>query len=712
MAFPTFVLTGPEERLLAALADIEVDRNLRRDLPPELSLPEVAKRLGVVRSALHNPVSSLESKGLLDRIKSNVIGEARKRTVLLITQRGLDLAHRLEGAKQQSQKGPTLFGRNSEVEQICGILDSPGVVIITGLPGIGKSSVAKMVGMRLQGQNKDVRWHEGSRLTSTMSLIDSWASLPVSEDLEKLEDCLDPDSVYILDEAQEIHRRHAKNIKTLIENVNDLRIILVTRSPSTFSSLSNAKKVTLEGLDIGVATRIATHLEEPRAKQVAIALGGHPLAIQMWREGDEVPAPGTPVADFVSSNILDRLDPDTAEELAELTIEPFPVRRGDSISNRSIDHLDNAAILKWSGPRFEAHHLIRHVRQASLDEAEVKSIHKRLSERWSEIEGIEARGHEMHHRVLSGQSISNSLAEEVLEKLGPAAASTLLSDALDHEERDDLRILSAQAALALGEPKTALGISEGLSEEVDRLRIEMEGFRLLGQESKYSEAENSLLSMLDEPEKSRVLVRGAVRLYDDRLPGPISKDLGDRIVQRLDRIEADPGQLDGAILSSSLILKYLVASNLGDAITAASLRSEIAGLLGEGHRRLQEIDLRLRLRTIDDIVDEEIELRIQETEGKYEKLRIIHWVFAALGQSSPDWLIASHKSIFLRDEIQVRREHLRIEAFSWYWRGFYDRDQRLRYWSEAASLLRSCGCSNASSRLIELIYGEVRSPRQ
>ena len=133
-----------------------------------------------------------------------------------------------------------------------------------------------------------------------MSLIDSWASLPVSEDLEKLEDCLDPDSVYILDEAQEIHRRHAKNIKTLIENVNGLRIILVTRSPSTFSSLSNAKKVTLEGLDIGVATRIATHLEEPRAKQVAIALGGHPLAIQMWREGDEVPAPGTPVADFVS----------------------------------------------------------------------------------------------------------------------------------------------------------------------------------------------------------------------------------------------------------------------------------------------------------------------------------------------------------------------------------------------------------------------------
>ena len=47
------MLTGPEERLLTALAGIEVDRNLRRDFPEELSMPGIAERLGVVRSALH-----------------------------------------------------------------------------------------------------------------------------------------------------------------------------------------------------------------------------------------------------------------------------------------------------------------------------------------------------------------------------------------------------------------------------------------------------------------------------------------------------------------------------------------------------------------------------------------------------------------------------------------------------------------------------------
>ena len=113
----------------------------------------------------------------------------------------------------------------------------------------------------------------------------------------------------------------------------------------------------------------------------------------------------------------------------------------------------------------------------------------------------------------------------------------MLSDALDKEERGDLRILSARAAIALGEAKTALRISEELTEQADRLKIEMESFRLLGKESRFRAVEEELLSKLGEPEKSQLLIRGAIRLHDDRLPGPINRDLGDRIVQRLDRIK-------------------------------------------------------------------------------------------------------------------------------------------------------------------------------
>ncbi len=712
MACPTAVLTGPEERLLTALAGIEVDRNLRRDFPEELSMPSVARRLGVVRSALHNPISSLESKGLLDSIKSNVIGAPRKKTVLLITKKGLEVASNFGLIEKQTTKLNQILGRDEEIEAICRALESPGIVVLTGLPGIGKSSVAKAVCSKLEQEKKKVGWHTGSRMTSTSSLIESWTDIPVSENFDELGDGFDPNMVYILDEAQEIHRRHADNIRRVLENARHAKILVVTRSPSTFSSLSETLKITLEGLEIEVAARIADHLTEEQATQVAIALDGHPLAIQMWRDGDDVPIPGTPVADFISSTVLDRLDTNTAQELEDLTLEPFPISRGDSITDLSIDNLDDATILKWSGSRFESQHLIKHVKLASLDEDKVKSIHERLVDRWSEIEGFEARGHEMHHRILSGQSVSKGLAEDVFDNLGPVVASTLLSDALDNEERGDLRILSARAAIAIGEAKMALRISEGLTEQADRLKIEMESFRLLGKESRFLAAEEELLSKLGEPERSQVLIRGAVRLHDDRLPGPISRDLGDEIIQRLDRIEVQVDQLDASLLASDLILRYLVASNLGDAVKAAALRSEIVGLIGEGHRRLEEIDLRLKLKSLSDVNSEDLEKKLRKIEEKHEKLRIIHWIFAAAGELSPTWAIDTHKSIFLQDNPPIRREHARIEAFSWYWRGFYDRDQRLRYWSEAAARLRLIGCSNASMKLIERIYHEVRSQRQ
>ena len=201
MACPTAVLTGPEERLLTALAGIEVDRNLRRDFPEELSMPSVARRLGVVRSALHNPISSLESKGLLDSIKSNVIGAPRKKTVLLITKKGLEVASNFGLIEKQTTKLNQILGRDKEIEAICRALESPGIVVLTGLPGIGKSSVAKAVCSKLEQEKKKVGWHTGSRMTSTSSLIESWTDIPVSENFDELGDGFDPNMVYILDDC-------------------------------------------------------------------------------------------------------------------------------------------------------------------------------------------------------------------------------------------------------------------------------------------------------------------------------------------------------------------------------------------------------------------------------------------------------------------------------------------------------------------------------
>ena len=148
------MLTGPEERLLTALASVEVDRNLRRDFPPALSLPALAMELGVVRSALHVPAAALESKGLIQSIKSNVIGATRRRTVLLLTKEGLELANDMGVLHDNGQSAPVAFGRSSDIEALRSMLSEPGIVTLTGLPGIGKTTLARAVTYGLEKEGR------------------------------------------------------------------------------------------------------------------------------------------------------------------------------------------------------------------------------------------------------------------------------------------------------------------------------------------------------------------------------------------------------------------------------------------------------------------------------------------------------------------------------------------------------------------------------
>ena len=74
------------------------------------------------------------------------------------------------------------------------------------------------------------------------------------------------------------------------------------------------------------------------------------------------------------------------------------------------DDLDEAAILKWGEFGFEAHHLIRNVHSAAMDEMTRYSIHANLASHWSDIPGHEARAFEMHHRISSGQTLDLELA--------------------------------------------------------------------------------------------------------------------------------------------------------------------------------------------------------------------------------------------------------------------------------------------------------------
>ena len=68
------MLPESQARLLRLLARYPDELVEAWDVPRELSLPGLSESLGLVRSALHEPLKSLEDQGLIQTRNAHVIG--------------------------------------------------------------------------------------------------------------------------------------------------------------------------------------------------------------------------------------------------------------------------------------------------------------------------------------------------------------------------------------------------------------------------------------------------------------------------------------------------------------------------------------------------------------------------------------------------------------------------------------------------------------
>ena len=148
------MVSGPEARILARLATFPSSLESAWDVPREVCLPGLSEYLGVVRSALHAPLNELLSKKLIIERKTHVIGGgSRRRKVYHITEKGRT---ECEGVTILNKKKigellgnppsqTILHGRDSLVQR----LTSEKKLILTGLPGIGKTSLLRSIADKL-----------------------------------------------------------------------------------------------------------------------------------------------------------------------------------------------------------------------------------------------------------------------------------------------------------------------------------------------------------------------------------------------------------------------------------------------------------------------------------------------------------------------------------------------------------------------------------
>ena len=137
-----------ERDTAASIASLGRFRSRSREClgrPERSLLPGLAEHLGLVRSAIHNPLKELESSGLISTRSAHVVGGGpRRRTVVHLTDTGRQRAELLSEEEMPDKSeslavGPIpnhiqIQGRDDELESLLTKILAGENLQLTGLP--------------------------------------------------------------------------------------------------------------------------------------------------------------------------------------------------------------------------------------------------------------------------------------------------------------------------------------------------------------------------------------------------------------------------------------------------------------------------------------------------------------------------------------------------------------------------------------------------
>ena len=698
------------------------------DVPRAISLAGIAEHLGVVRSALHPPLKSLEAERLVSSRSAHVIGAPRRRKVFHVTDSGREEA-RAGAKKPRKSKGRSvgpvpdatkLHGRDDIVSRISSGLSGGSSYLLEGLPGIGKTSVATAVSRTLLDDGWLVRWATCQTDSDSASVARMWLGGRAPTSKEAIVTRVDSKkTLLVLDEAQQSSERLVAGIREILEACSETSavILAVTRAPNPFPDISGFESIRLEGLETDLARELLPQeMSDEEAIEVVEAMDGHPLALNLWSPDDELPGAGA-VMEYVEEQVFLRLSQSGASSLDELSLSPLPLEVEEMLEPGGTEELDESAILRWAGTLVEPHHLVRNVRRASLMDGGAEEIHSKLAEMWSKRTGSRARRMEAHHRLESGMSVgaewvTKSISEIVTED--SAAAAVVLQQAISMNPEAELFELASDLALERGESRIASEYIESM-EDGPRKNLRMARLaRMEGDWGRADELEASAISGLEPAERVRAEISSLVRLHDDRLPGSDSRADAKALLTgadsvRLSDLEEGDRELTGLVLD---LLRHSLALDSGDLEEASRTRDSIERRTGAEDPRLPFLDLRSRLSAgaeAEDFLDEALEAarsHIDSSTDPLERIRAIHMSLEACSKP-PNWLIEAHSSFdpdSLRDSLA---SHRRAKAYFWYWRGVTSGEDRLSSWKESIVRLRSAGCRKAARELTQRLSREL-----
>ncbi|MBK39319.1 MAG: hypothetical protein CMB50_03740 [Euryarchaeota archaeon] len=696
------MLPESQARLLRLLARYPEELVEAWDVPRELSLPGLSESLGLVRSALHEPIKALEEQGLVQTRNAHVIGGGnRKRSVVHLTAKGRQQASALVTTAGHSMEVETtdgFHGRESELIQLESAL-SEGAVVLTGMPGIGKTALIKTL-----CPPKHYVAMDGSM--DAQSLVATWLEIDDAPiDLDAQLEMLSDSHTIAVDELQEVHPRHQEGVHALLQGLIDSKVsvLIGVRAPSPFDNA-----ITLSGLDAEASHKLLGEaIDFETAQDVCEALDDHPLALHLWSPSDALPEASDAVQAFVDETVLSRIGETERDDLDALSAEPRPVNSAH-LDDLNLNPLDDAALLRWPNGLVEVQHLVRNVRRVAWQEPE--AIHLKAIERWRKIEDVDARWFEAYHMLMAGQNPSEFIVEHESSILAQSAAAAALLDDVLHllPAAHEMRTIAAKLALDRAEFAVAESYLSTLAEPNHLLLARLH--RSQGNIAAADKADTMASAVVSKAEAAQMHLSRIAALIDDRLPDEIGAlDEVEKGLSKTKIGDLEDQQKRSAIVLVA-ILKHRIAILRNNAKSAAEVRNDLVELAG-GEDPLTE-----RLEHLESLILSEPDSpKRLEAESAMRRLvgrtsEILQRVSLGLNLIQSQARTNPHGALTTLEKLQSLPLPMdlpagrRLDALLWYWKGELEPEKRLGYWREAVHRFRRAECPRAARSLTAKLH--------
>ena len=734
------MLSPSQERIIRWLGRFPRDLSQAWDVPREVSLPGLSEAMGVVRSALHAPLKELVELDLLESRLAHVSGGgARRRNVYHLSAAGWN--HLAELPADENPAGAAakrgilsgnaepliaIIGRDEVMAEVIKSVDESGCAMVTGLPGIGKTSLLRAVAEELMDAGKDIAWARCTRFDDSTALF--------SGAFDGREPPTDPDAmvdwlvrkigrgVLIIDELQEIHSRHSGAILSLINEiiVRGPNLIVACRAPSP---LKSPEPILIGELaEESALALLGDEIDAELGVKIIASLGGHPLALKLHDAEADYDTIGQDISQFIERTVLDALPADCIDGLDELAAQPLPVGAERLRNDAAIGVLDDHALLRWSdedASAVELQHLVRQVRREMWDEETARRVHAAAAERWAEHPESQARFVEFHPRLQAGDEDVAAFITLHADDLGncdDGALAALLHDGIDKRpEVDALWYLAAKTALDRGEGEVVEELFAQMpnSDSAPALALRSRQALQQGRREAADALQEEAAATAPPDDRIRIVISHLARILDDRLPHGMPAISGAEIKRRLGEVKlaeigADTRQ---HALVAIATIQHRLALLEQDYSAAEKVRQQLGALTDESDPLLTEMALRAALAVAKwDTPDWH-----RESEAMRRHLTSSPPLRALSLRLTLVEKIAEHDAGEARKLLKDAGEGLpagptarRLQAKLWYWKGVLNSADGLEYWREAIHRYRAAECAHAAQELTQKMHQMLR----